>query len=444
MGKSFLLKNGFVITGNGITKTNLLIENQRIKSISNSVPCFKKSSYETIDLEGLYIFPGIIDTHVHFREPGLTNKATFAHESAAAIAGGVTSVIDMPNTIPFANSLTHIQEKKQKAKENSMVNTGFYIGADTDNINELIHLTNHDVAGIKLFMGSSTGNVVIKDDHSLALLFSQSKLPIVVHAEDDNMIQQNLEKYKIIYKNDIPFCCHSEIRSSEACLHATKRVVKLAKQYGTNLHILHISTVDEISLFDTLKYPNITAEVCLPHLWFCAQDYETLKGKIKCNPAIKSSENREALRQALNSDKIFSIGTDHAPHTLEEKNKTYLECPSGIPFIQHSLIAILELYHKGYISLENIANKMAHNPSTRFHIKERGFIKPGYFADLTVVDLNSPHTITLNNLLYKCQWSPLIGESFRSKVVHTFVNGNHVFDNGKISLADKGMLLEYS
>jgi len=440
---TFLLTNGFVVTEKEIIKAHILIENQRISSISNVQPKVKKNQCQVIDVEGMYIFPGIIDTHVHFREPGLTHKATFVDESIAAVAGGVTSVIDMPNTIPYANSLVHISEKKRIAKKNSLVNTGFYIGADKRNIQEIVALTNKDIAGIKVFIGSSTGNVILNDDTSLASLFAEAKLPIVVHAEDDNIIQQNLIKYKELYHNDIPFRCHSEIRNEEACFSATQKVIALAKKYGSQLHILHISTAKELELFDTEKFASITAEVCLPHLWFSDEDYTSLQGKIKCNPSVKSKNDREALRKALHSDKIFTIGTDHAPHTLDEKNKSYLDCPSGIPFIQHSLISILELERKGYLTLQHIVQKMAQQPALRFHIMDRGFIKPGYFADLAIIDTNASHIIKPSDILYKCGWSPLLGERFTSSVVHTFVNGNHVFDHGKIFTEHKGLLLEY-
>jgi len=441
MTAKILLKNGFVVFANSIQKADILIENKKFVEIN---PSINIGNAETIDIEGLYVFPGIIDTHVHFREPGLTHKADMFSESSAAIAGGVTTVIDMPNTLPYADNLDIIYEKERIALNKSHVNIGFFIGAQNQNLNSLLSITPNKVAGIKLFMGSSTGNVMVDDSHYLQKLFKETSVPIVVHAEDESTIKNNIEYYKHIYNDSIPFSLHAEIRSHEACFKATQKAILVAQSFKTPLHVLHISTQEELNLFEPQKFPNITAEVCLPHLWFSADDFNTLHGFIKCNPSIKSSTDREFLRQAIKSEKVYSIATDHAPHTKEEKQKPYLECPSGMPFIQHSLLAMLELHKKNYFPLTVIAQKMAYNPAQRFNIKERGEIKEGYYADLTIINLSKEQRINSSSILYKCQWSPLEGNIFSSCVEYTFVNGKMVYQHGKIVSPPQGMLLEYN
>lgn len=439
--KQILLKNGNIVLPYNVIKADVLIDGDKIAQISENIQC---SSSTCVDISGLYIFPGIIDTHVHFRDPGLTHKADIYTESKSAVAGGVTTVIDMPNTVPYAGNIREIKNKKSIAQEKSLVNMGFFIGANSENLDELLSVNKKEVAGIKLFMGSSTGNVLIEDDSYLHNLFAKSKLPIVVHAEDDGTIKRNIEKARSKFGENIPFREHSNIRSREACILSTKKAIHLAIKYKTDLHLLHVSTKEELELIDFELFPNITTEVCLPHLWFYQDDFDRLKGKLKCNPSVKTKEDRDYLRQMLESNSVFSIGTDHAPHTLEEKNNNYLQCPSGMPFIQHSLPCILELYHQGLIKLNTIALKMAYNPAQRFSIDKRGSIKVGNYADLTIVNINKPNKITQKSLLYKCQWSPLMGEKFSSSIEYTFVNGNLVYNKGNIDESIKGMLVEYN
>jgi len=441
MQQKILLKNGFVVFPNSIQKADILIENHKFLEISN---CIHTSDAEIIDVEGLHVFPGIIDTHVHFREPGLTSKADMYSESMAAITGGITSVLDMPNTIPYADSIDIINEKKRIALNKSHVNIGFFIGAQRQNLDTLLAVDPTEVAGIKLFMGSSTGNVMVDDSKYLQKLFEKTSIPIAVHAEDETTIKNNLEHYKKVYNNDIPFALHTVIRSNEACFKATQKAIMLAQLNNTPLHILHVSTHEELNLFNTQQYPNITAEVCLPHLWFTVDDFASLQGFIKCNPSVKSLTDRESLRQAIQSEKVYSIATDHAPHTREEKLKPYLQCPSGMPFIQHSLQSMIELHKQNYFPLTTIAQKMAYNPAQRFNIKNRGQIKEGYFADLVIVNLSKTEKINKSSILYKCQWSPLEETTLSSSIEYTFVNGKMVFHNGNIISEPQGMLLEYN
>ncbi|MGQ9847054.1 MAG: dihydroorotase [Bacteroidales bacterium] len=440
MHKYILLKNGNLVFKNTIKKADILIKDERILNIAIDI---QFNDAVTIDIDGLYVFPGIVDTHVHFREPGLTHKADMFSESAAAIAGGITTVIDMPNTIPFVDNIEKIKEKKIIAKNKTFVNIGFFIGAKIDNLQTLLTLPKNEVAGIKLFMGSSTGNVMIDNNDFLEELFAKSKLPIAVHAESESIIQQNLQFYKDLYNGNIPYEAHSKIRTKEACIASSQKVIELAKKYGTSLHLLHVSTEDELNLCADNKFPNITAEVCIPHLWFSDKDFERYKGLLKCNPSVKSEKDKEELRKALMTDKIYSIATDHAPHSFEEKQKNYLDCPSGTTSIQHSLLSMLELYHQNYIDLPTIALKMAFNPSKKFKIKERGELKPGNYADLAIVDLNKGTLVKKEDLYYKCKWTTFEGMKFKSSIVYTFVNGNLVYDNGKITEEPKGKLIEY-
>lgn len=441
MPQLLLLKNGNIVFKDGIRKTDILIEDQKIHTIGNDIHI---KGAKIIDIEGLYAFPGIIDTHVHFREPGLTHKAEILTESAAAIAGGVTTVIDMPNTIPYADNFDKIKEKKLAAKNKSYANIGFFVGAQNENLDTLIHFPVNEVAGIKLFMGSSTGNVKVENDEYIEELFAKSYLPIAVHAESESIIQNNLQIYKEKFRDDIPFEAHSQIRSKEACITSTQKAIQLAKKHGTNLHILHISTAEELDLFGNKEHTNITAEVCIPHLWFSDNDFSKFGGLLKCNPSVKSEDDSEKLRKSLMTNKIYSIATDHAPHTFEEKQKKYLECPSGTTSIQHSLLSVLDLFHQGYIDLPTIALKMAFNPAQKFKIKQRGEIKPGNFADITIVDLNKETIVNKTTLLYKCKWTPFEGFNFKSTIVFTIVNGTIVYENGTINKQPNGLLIEYN
>ncbi len=439
---SVLIKQGNIVFHNKIEKGDILVDSGYIIDIHPHISCVS-SSCQIIDARGLYVFPGIIDTHVHFREPGLTHKATFYSESMAAVAGGITSVIDMPNTISYASDLATIQQKKEIAQKSSLVNIGFFIGAHQHNLFELLNFPKNEVAGIKVFLGSSTGNVKVDDSYYLEELFAHSYLPIVVHAESEPIIQQNLIHFKELYKDDIPFECHSLIRNREACIVSTSMAVELARTFGNSLHVLHISTAEELDFFDDSSFPNITAEVCIPHLWFSQEDFRKHKGLLKCNPSVKTLTDKENLRKHLASNKIYSIATDHAPHSIEEKQQPYLLCPSGTTSIQHSLLSILELYHQHYIDLPTISRKMALHPAQKFNIQKRGSIEIGNYADITIVNLENPTHVTKNSLLYKCQWSVFEGFTFQSSIEYTLVNGEIAYYKGKINDSVRGLLLEY-
>lgn len=435
-----LIKNANVVFNDSIEKLDVLIDSPFIKQIDTSI---HQSAERIIDADGLYLFPGIIDTHVHFREPGLTHKADIRSESLAALAGGITSVIDMPNTIPFADNIGAIKQKKEIAKQASFVNIGFFVGANLQNVEALLSFPKHEVAGIKVFLGSSTGNVKLDDAEKLDLLFANSYLPIVVHAESEPIIQKNLKKFIERYGKEIPFEAHTEIRSTEACLESTSMAVGIARKYNTSLHILHVSTKEELDFINIDLYPNITAEVCIPHLWFTRSDFEKHKGFLKCNPSVKTDEDKESLRKSIKTSKIHTVGTDHAPHTYEEKQKSYIECPSGTTSIQHSLLSMIELSHQGYFNLPTIAQKMAYLPARKFNILNRGEIKAGNFADLVLVDLNSTTFVSKESVLYKCKWTVFEGFTFGASIVSTFINGQLAYQKGEFDEKPYSMLLEY-
>ena len=397
-----------------------------------------------INLNDKIILPGIIDTHVHFREPGLTHKADFHTESRAAAAGGITTVFDMPNVIPQTTSVQAWNEKKKIAEQKSMVNFALYLGATNSNLKELEKADYSLIPGIKIFMGSSTGNMLVDKEEIISRFFSLDK-QILIHSEDENTIKANLEYTKKQFGEDIPIYMHSTIRSKEACIISTKKALDIATKHNTKLHILHVSTPEEIDLITEAKKtnPNITTEVVINHLYFDTSHYEKLGTLVKFNPAVKSPEDRQKLQKALNSNKIDTIATDHAPHTLQEKQNPYLKAPSGVPMIQHSLQAVFELYKKGYLTLEQIAEKMAHNPAKIFKIKNRGFIREGYFADLTVIDPDAGITVNKDNILYKCGWSPMEGYTFHSKVYMTIINGNIVYRNGEFDDNHRGVNVEF-
>jgi dihydroorotase len=448
----YIITNANIINEGKIFRGSVIIENSLIKEVIESHICgtaskINLSNAQVIDAGGKYLLPGIIDDHVHFREPGLTHKADIYTESKAAVAGGVTSFMDMPNTIPNTITKDLLEEKFQLASKKSLANYSFYIGATNDNIDELKKIDNHTVCGIKVFMGSSTGNMLVDDINILRQIFSLSSRLIAVHCEDEKIIRENIEKHKAIYGENIPVSLHPAIRSSEACFKSSSLAVELAVKHNTRLHLLHLSSADEMNLLENLLPPGkkkITAEVCVHHLWFTDKDYQKKGTLVKWNPAIKSSSDRDTLWEALIDGRIDVIATDHAPHTLEEKNKTYLNAPSGGPLIQHSLAAMIEFYHQGKISLETIVQKMAHAPALCFGVEKRGFIRSGYYADLVLVDLDSPWTVDKSNILSKCGWSPFEENTFRSRITHTFVNGYLVYNNGLFDETQKGIRLAFN
>lgn len=401
---------------------------------------------ETINAEGLYLLPGAIDDQVHFREPGLTHKADIYTESRAAVAGGITSFMEMPNTVP--NTLTQqlLQDKYDIAAQRSLANYSFFMGASNDNLDEVLRTNAKKVCGIKVFMGSSTGNMLVDNPTTLENLFSKSPMLIATHCEDEATIQSNLAHYKQVFGDNVPVRLHPKIRSEEACYLSSSMAVALAKKHNARLHILHISTEKETHLFDNttpLKDKRITAEACVHHLWFSSEDYETKGNLIKWNPAVKTAKDRDGILKAVLDGRIDVIATDHAPHTIEEKAQSYLQAPSGGPLVQHALPALLELYHHGKITLEQIAEKTAHSVATCFQIAKRGFIREGYYADLALVNLNKPWQVNKGNILYKCGWSPFEGSTFRSSIVHTIVSGKLAWSNGEFVTDDSGMRMMF-
>ena len=428
-----LIKNAQIVNEGIIVKGDVFIENDLIVEIGGSISA-KTGNTQIIEANGKYLMPGLIDDQVHFREPGLTHKATIATESKAAVAGGITSFIEMPNTVPQATTIEKLEEKFSIAKKTSWANYSFMFGGTNDNLEEILKVDEHKVAGLKLFLGSSTGNMLVDNPKVLEEIFSKTNLLISVHCEDEKTIKNNLEKYLKEFGEDIPIEMHPKIRSTEACYLSSSKAIELAKKTGARLHVFHLSTEKETHLFSNKKplaEKKITAEVCVHHLWFTEEDYKTKGNKIKWNPAIKSQKDNDGLWKALLDDRLDVIATDHAPHTLEEKNNTYNKAPSGGPLVQHALVALLEMHHKGKISLEKIVEKACHNPAILFQIKDRGFIREGYKADLVLVDLISPWTVNKENILYKCGWSPFEGTTFKSRVSHTFVNGILTYHNLK-------------
>ena len=428
-----LIKNAQIVNEGIITKADVFIENDLIVEIAYSISA-KTGDTQIIEANDKYLIPGMIDDQVHFREPGLTHKATIATESKAAVAGGITSFIEMPNTVPQATTIEKLEEKFSIAKKTSWANYSFMFGGTNDNLEEILKVDEQKVAGLKLFLGSSTGNMLVDNPKVLEEIFSKTNLLISVHCEDEKTIKNNLEKYLKEFGDDIPIEMHPKIRSAEACYLSSSKAIELAKKTGARLHVFHLSTEKETHLFSNKKplaEKKITAEVCVHHLWFTEEDYKVKGTKIKWNPAVKSQKDKDGLWKALLDDRLDVIATDHAPHTLEEKNNGYNKAPSGGPLVQHALVALLEMYHKGKISLEKIVEKACHNPAILFQIKDRGFIREGYKADLVLVDLISPWTVNKENILYKCGWSPFEGTTFKSRVSHTFVNGILTYHNLK-------------
>lgn len=424
----YLIKDAFVVNEGSVQRKTVLVENGRIAKIADEIPLTE--GVIVINAQGKHLLPGVIDTHVHFRDPGLTHKADFHTESCAAVAGGVTSVIDMPNTKPQTTTEALLDDKIAMASAKSLCNFGFMVGATNDNIDTLNSIDTAKYAAIKLFMGSSTGNMLVSDDVALERLFQTAKKPIVAHCEDEARIAERTAIAKERWGDSAPASAHAFIRDDEACFRSTHKAVGLAQHFGSRLHVAHVTTAKELSLFSdgSIDSKYITAEVTPSHLWFCDEDYPTLGNRIRCNPAVKSSDDREALRKALNDGLLDTIATDHAPHLLEEKMKPYFESVSGMPSIQHSLLVALELCKLGYLSLEKVVEKMCHNPAKLFGIEERGFVREGYNADLVLVDLNAETVVDNATLYYKCRWSPLEGTRFHAKVEKTFVNGVLTYD----------------
>lgn len=444
--KQTLIKYARIVNQGKIFEGDILIQGSRIAEINSSISA-KSNAVNVIDAENKLLIPGIIDDQVHFREPGLTHKATIESESCAAVAGGITSFIEMPNTIPQATTQELVEKKFEIAAQSSVANYSFMIGGTNNNLEELLKTDPKKVAAIKLFLGSSTGNMLVDDNSVLETIFKSAKMLIVTHCEDESTIQKNLGFYREKYGDAIPPRFHPAIRSEEACYLSSSKAVSLAKKTGARLHVYHVSTAKETQLFSNrkpLRNKKITAEACIHHLWFDESDYAKKGMFIKWNPAIKTKRDKEMLLKAIIDDRIDIIATDHAPHALEEKQQVYTKAPSGGPMVQHALQAMLELHKKGLISIEKIVEKMCHNPAILFQIEKRGFIKEGYYADLALVDLASLHTVTKDNILYKCKWSPFEGTTFTNKVTHTFVNGNLVFNQGIINSNLKGQRLTFN
>ena len=427
-----LITNAKIVNENDIKELDLLIEDGLIAQTGKDLQ--HKKVDKIIDAENLYLFPGVIDDQVHFREPGLTQKATIASESRAAVTGGITSFMEMPNVVPPTTNMKAIEQKIAIAEASSFANFSFYIGATNDNINDLLALDNQLVCGVKVFMGASTGSLLVDDIDALHSIFSSVKIPIVTHCEDNDMILENYHKAKTKYGEKIPVSMHPLIRSADACEKSTRLAISLAEKYKSDLHVLHISTAQELELFSNapIEGKKITAEVCVHHLWFNDNDYSRLGNLIKCNPAIKTKSDQEALIKAVNSNKLDIIATDHAPHTFKEKMGNYSNAPAGIPLVQHSLLSLIDHFKKRQLTLETLVEKACHNPAKRFAVKDRGFIREGYHADLVLVNLNKSTTVSKQNIMYKCGWSPYLNHSFQSKIEKTIVNGHVIYDGQNV------------
>ncbi|MDF9801034.1 dihydroorotase [Catalinimonas alkaloidigena] len=436
--------NARIVNEGKIEEADLLIEGKIISRIGKDLSALPAT--KTIDAQGLFLLPGLIDDQVHFREPGLTHKADIFTESRAAVAGGITSFMEMPNTVPNALTQELLEDKYQLAAKKSLANYSFFMGISNDNIQEVLKTNPKEVCGLKIFMGSSTGNMLVDNETTLRNVFQHAEMLVATHCEDEQTIRDNMQQFREKYGEDVPMEIHPLIRSAEACYKSSSLAVSLAKEYNTKLHILHISTGKETNLFDNskpLSEKRITAEACIHHLWFDDSYYAEKGSLIKWNPAVKTKDDRDTILKALLDDKIDVIATDHAPHTLEEKQQTYFKAPSGGPLVQHSLVALLEMYHQGKISLEKIVEKACHNPAILFQIERRGFIREGYYADLVLVDLNNAWKVEKSNILAKCGWSPFEGQTFKSKVMHTLVSGHLAYTDGKLNDSEKGMRLHF-
>lgn len=440
----YLIKDSQIVNEGKIEVMDLFIKNDRIEKIAPSISV--KENHQEINGERLHLFPGIIDDQVHFREPGLTHKGNISTESRAAVAGGVTSFMEMPNVNPQTITQALLKEKYAIGANNALANYSFYMGCTNENLEEVLKTNPNNVCGIKIFMGSSTGNMLVDDQETLGNIFRNAPILIATHCEDEATIRQNTNIYVAKYGCDIPFKYHPQIRNAQACYLSSSKAVELAKKNNTRLHILHISTGKETSLFSNnipLKQKRITSEACIHHLWFSDEDYDEKGAFIKWNPAVKTVQDRSKIWEALLDDRIDVIATDHAPHTLEEKRNPYMEAPSGGPLIQHTLNAMLDFYHEGKISLEKIAEKMCHAVADCFEIKERGYIREGFFADLTLVNLHKPWLVETNNILAKCGWSPFEGHTFKSAIEKVFVSGHLAYDHGKLNDSKMGQRLTF-
>lgn len=441
MNNTVTIKNCKVVNEGQIEEKDLVIKNGRFEKIGNDLV----SEGEVIDAAGLFLFPGVIDDQCHFREPGLTERGSIKTESLSAIAGGTTSFMDMPNVIPPTLDLGLWRDKISIAEQTASANFSFYMGTSNTNIDEIKAIDPKEVCGIKIFMGSSTGNLHVDSDDALNDLFKESPVIITTHCEDDPIIKAKEQEFLAKYGEKIPVEMHAEIRSREACLKSSKKAIGLAEKHNANLHILHLTTKEEIELFSNkpLSEKTITAEVCIPHLYFSKEDYATKGTLIKCNPSIKETADRDALRKGLLEGYIDYVATDHAPHQLEGKSNDYMDCPSGIPSVQHTLLVLLELVREGVYSLNDLPYYLSHKVADRFKIIDRGYIREGYWADCVLVDLEHQYTITKQNTSYFCGWSPFEGDTFNSKVISTFVNGRHAYNDGRILETNLGMKLEF-
>lgn len=444
MATSILLVNGLVVNEGSVEVKDILLRNGRIEKIGQSL---SDPNAKVVDCSGLHIFPGVIDDQVHFREPGLTHKGDLYTEPKSAVAGGITTYMEMPNTSPWVLTQELLADKYAIAAKKSLANYSFFMGVSNDNYDQVMRTDRKSVCGIKIFMGASTGNMLVDDERALDKVFANAELIIATHCEFEPRIKERSAAAKEKYGEDVPISQHPVIRDTEVCFLSSSYAVSLAKKHNTRLHILHISTAKEIELFTNavpLSQKRITSEACIHHLWFSDEDYERLGTKIKWNPAIKTSADRAAILQAVLDDHIDVIATDHAPHTIEEKQNKYFQAPSGGPLVQHSLQAMLDLYHQGKITLTRIAQKMSHSVADCFDVKERGYIREGYYADLAIADLNRPFEVNKSNLLYKCGWSPFEQHTFKSTIVHTFVNGHHVYNNGNFDESRLGMRISFN
>jgi len=440
----YLLKNGTVVNEGVSQQLDVLINHSRIEKMGSNI---SDENALVIDLTGKLILPGCIDDQVHFREPGLTHKGNIHSESRAAVAGGITSFMEMPNTHPNATTQELLEDKYQIAKNDSIANYSFFMGATNDNLEEVLKTNERRICGVKVFMGSSTGNMLVDNEKTLAGLFSNVPMLIATHCEDEHTVQKNLAEAKLKYGDDIPIELHPIIRNEEACYLSSSLAVQLAKEHGARLHVLHISTAKETELFNndlSLKEKKITSEACVHHLWFSDEDYASQGTKIKWNPAVKSQSDRNGIWKALLEDRIDVVATDHAPHTIEEKSNVYTKAPSGGPLVQHALISMMEHVKNGKITIERVVEKMAHNPAILFRIEERGFIREGYYADLVIVNPSKKYSVSKNNILYKCKWSPFEGCDFSSTIDTTFVNGKIVYKNNQIIEGVNGMRLSFN